>query len=351
MCFRGRKLPRAGRIVPNAPARCRAWFGLAHAGGAPRGALGTKRAIFDLLQIIAVAFLVLATAPRSAAEMLTVATYNVENYVLANRLVDGAYREAYPKTEASKQALRTVIRALNADILALQEMGPAPYLEELRRDLATEGLDYPHAALLDAADPDRHVAVLSKRAFTSIGRHADLAFTYFGKEERVKRGLLEVRVHTEAGEIALFVVHLKSRFTDRTDDPMSAVRRAGEATAVRDRVLSIFADPASARFAILGDCNDSPASKTLKFLCQRGKTRIAEIVPAVDARGETWTHFYRKEDVYSRVDFALVSPALKAAVVGGAAQIFDGEATRLASDHRPVLLKLELNSATHETAH
>ena len=62
-----------------------------------------------------------STAVASAA--LTVATYNVENYLLADRLVEGVYREAYPKPETEKAGLRQVIKAINADILTVQEMG------------------------------------------------------------------------------------------------------------------------------------------------------------------------------------------------------------------------------------
>jgi len=289
----------------------------------------------------------LLVALVAKAELVTIATYNVENYLAADRVIDRTYRQAYPKTEAAKQALRTVIRSLNADILALEEMGAQPYLEELQRDLASEGLAYPHAELLEnSADPDRHVAVLSRRPFDAVTKHADLTFSYFGKKEAVKRGLLEVRIATEAGELTVFVVHLKSRFTDRDDDPSSALRRAGEATAVRDRVLKIFPKPAAARFLILGDCNDSTASKPLRALAQKGNTDIAEILPAADSRGEIWTHFYKKEESYSRVDHVLVSPKLKAAVVGSAAKICDAPETAAASDHRPVLVTLTFAAGT-----
>src|SRR5436190_20095185 len=87
-----------------------------------------------------------------AAETLTVASYNIENYGPADRMTEAGFRKDYPKPEAEKQALRRVIRALNADVLALQEMGGQPYLDELRRDLKAEGLDYPHAALATAVD-------------------------------------------------------------------------------------------------------------------------------------------------------------------------------------------------------
>ncbi|MFT3781893.1 MAG: endonuclease/exonuclease/phosphatase family protein [Nibricoccus sp.] len=294
--------------------------------------------------------LVLMVVSRLAAETITVATYNVENYLAADRMVDGAYRQDYPKPEEAKQALRTVIREMGADILVIQEMGSRPYLDELQRDLAKEGLKYPFAELLVAADADRHLAVLSRRPFASVRGHTDLTFTYFGSKETVKRGLLELRVATEAGELTLFVVHLKSRFTDRQDDPLSALRRLGEATAVRDRVLTIFSDPAKAQFLVLGDCNDSGASKPVRALAQRGKTVIAEALLAADSRGEVWTHFYRKEQSYSAVDHVLVSPSLKSHVANGSATIVDVPVVGRASDHRPVLVRLKMDNAAVDGA-
>ena len=60
------------------------------------------------------------------AETLTIATYNIENYGPANRMTEAGFRKDYPKPEAEKQALRGVIRALNADVIVLQEMGGQP---------------------------------------------------------------------------------------------------------------------------------------------------------------------------------------------------------------------------------
>jgi endonuclease/exonuclease/phosphatase family metal-dependent hydrolase len=160
----------------------------------------------------------------------------------------------------------------------------------------------------------------------------------------VKRGLLETRFNLGGEELVVFGLHLKSRYTDRPDDPLSAIRRAAEATALRDRVLLRCPQPAVTRFVILGDYNDDKASKALGFLQQRGKTQIAEMLPAADSRGETWTHAFRKNDVYTRVDHVLVSAALRPAVVGGGARIYDGEGWREASDHRAVVVTLELGA-------
>jgi endonuclease/exonuclease/phosphatase family metal-dependent hydrolase len=276
------------------------------------------------------------------AEAITIATYNVENYVAADRQVAGVYRPAYPKPEAAKEALRAVIRALDADVLALQEMGPAAYLEELQRDLRHEGIDYPYTALAEAADADRHVAVLSRRPFRRVHTVAGLDFRYLGGQEKVKRGVLEITLALGRTELTLLVVHLRSRFTDRADDPGSALCRAGEARVIRDFVLRRFPNPAAAHFLILGDCNDTKASKPLRLLTKRGDTTVSELLDAADSSGETWTYYYRKDDTYSRVDYILQSPGLVSAA-RGEGRIYDGPGVREASDHRPVSVRLDVS--------
>lgn len=277
------------------------------------------------------------------AETLRLATYNVENYTLTNRMTPDGYRPDYPKPEAAKRALRQVIRALDADVLALQEMGGRAFLEELRRDLAREGCVYPHAEILEYDTEPRHVAVLSRRPFAAVTAHTDLRFRYDGGEAFVKRGLLEVRLAVGGGELTLFVAHLKSRFTERDEDPQSARFRAGEAEAMRDRVLARFPEPSAAAFVMVGDFNDGPVSRPIRALSARGRTTIAALLPVADSRGETWTHRYRREDSYTRVDHIFVSPGLARAarISGDRARIHDGPGVAEASDHRPVVVELD----------
>jgi endonuclease/exonuclease/phosphatase family metal-dependent hydrolase len=297
------------------------------------------RGVLGRLAWLAVAALG-APAP-DRAEAIALATYNVENYGPVDRMTGEGFRRDYPKPEEEKQALRRVIRALDADVLALQEMGAVPYLEELQRDLKAEGLDYPEAVLVQAEDADRHVALLSRLPFKSVVRHADLPFAYAGSTERVKRGLLEAVIGTSAGDLTLFVVHLKSRLTERPDDPGAAVRRLAEATAVRDCIRQRFPDAGSARFVILGDCNDAGGDPSVRRLEGRGQTAMAYELVAADGRGEIWTEFYRREGVYTQLDHIFVSPGLRGAVRGGKALIYDGPGVSEASDHRPVLATLD----------
>ena len=276
------------------------------------------------------------------AESITVGTYNLANYNLTNRQIEGAFLTAYPKPEHEKTALRRVLHHLDVDVLALQEIGGEDFLRELQRDLKREGLDYPFTEVLDAADDQRKVAVLSRRPLTHVGRHTDLDFKYFEGRESVKRGMLEVRFDTEAGEVALFVVHLKSRLTELRADPQAKERRGKEATAARNRILQLYPDSETARFIIAGDFNEGTLQRPVRAFSRIGERVISELVPAADTRGETWTHLYRRNDEYSRVDFIMISPILRGTVRNGRGVVSDHPDVLSASDHRPVVATLDI---------
>lgn len=270
---------------------------------------------------------------------LRVATWNVENYLVMNRIIDGRWRPDYPKPESEKAALRRVLADLDADILALQEMGSAPFLRELQRDLRLEGLDYPHALLMQGDDLVRHVAVLSRVPPVHVEGHADLDFPYLHGRIPMKRGLQEVHFETAGVRWILFNVHLKSRHTDYRDDPRSHWRRTAEARVARDAIRRRHGESGTA-YMVLGDFNDSTRGAPLRrFLTVGGRT-LTVMLDATDRNGRRWTHHWAREDVYSRADYILVSPALLPHVVEGRAWIFDHDDALAASDHRPVVTEI-----------
>ena len=293
--------------------------------------------------------LILVVARVGAADVLRVATYNVQNYTRADRRVADGFRPEYPKPEAEKAALRAVIRELDADVLALQEMGGPEYLAELRRDLAADGMSYPYGEAMMAADEERGLAVLSRVPLGAVTGHRDLRAKWKGAEEdvAVRRGLLQVDVPRADGAVTLFVVHLKSRLAADRDDPQSENQRLAEAQAVRNRVLEVFPEPATARFLMVGDFNDLPGSRVLQAIEARGKTEIATWIDAADSRGHRWTHAYARQAVYSRFDQIFVSAGLADRVAR--CWIADGAAVEAASDHRPVAVELKWKTAAEAT--
>lgn len=280
---------------------------------------------------------------RINADPVRVATYNLENYLIQDRVIDGRWRPDYPKPEREKAALRAVIKATDPDIVAVQEIGAEPFLAELQADLALDGIDYPYVYWMRAEDEVRHIAVLSRIEAIAAVRHDDLEFAYLGGRARVKRGMLELGFESPDGEIwKLFVVHLKSPWSDDERDPQSTLRRTREAEACRDRIVERTFGLGVDVFLVAGDFNDHPESAPLRRFYRRGDLRISERVPATDIRGETWTHHYAKEGSYSTVDGFVASPRLVPAVVDGRGHIVDEPSSTTGSDHRLIYLDLLL---------
>jgi endonuclease/exonuclease/phosphatase family metal-dependent hydrolase len=148
--------------------------------------------------------------------------------------------------------------------------------------------------------------------------------------------LLEVVFETEGERWSLFVVHLKSKWTERADDPQAGRKRAGEATAARNRILERHDPAAGALYVVAGDFNDTRDTAPLRRFLQRGSVPIATILPAADSRGHAWTHHWARQDLYSRVDFLLPSPAMAERAEAGRGHVYDGPGYSEASDHRIV---------------
>lgn len=294
--------------------------------------------------------LFLAASQMSAK--LVVATYNIRNYLMTDRLVYGkpgekpVWRQDYPKPENEKTALRDIIARVNPDILALQEIGDAPYLRELQRDLKRlNGIDYPHATLMLGADPVRHVAVLSKVPFHKVVQHQSLGHKYFGKTEIVSRGLLEVQFETAGRRWSLYNLHLKSKWTERKDDPEAALKREGEARAVRDFLKKQHPVVQGHPYLIAGDFNDTPNSKPLARILRSGNTPLCRYIYCKDDRGRIWTHYWRKGGTYSQIDYICASFGLLKlyGLPEGRwpeGHIEDSKDTMIASDHRMVWVEL-----------
>ncbi|PXA04537.1 hypothetical protein DDZ13_05000 [Coraliomargarita sinensis] len=254
-----------------------------------------------------------------------------------DRRVADRWRPDYPKPESEKTAVREVILRSAPDVLALQEVGAPGFLEELRTDLASEGLNYRYSMHLDGPDPVRHLAVLSKHPPVEVVKHTDLDFKYFEGRERVKRGMLEVSFELgDGGVFKLFVVHLKSKYTNNKKDPESQMRRTREAGACRNRIIERTFDLGVDRFLVAGDFNDHPASSTLRRFYHRGDLEIGRLVPAADSRGEVWTYYFERRGQYSLVDGFVASPKMFPLIRNGKGTIVDLPGSLNGSDHRMV---------------
>ena len=297
------------------------------------------RLLFHRLNVrIVVCLLCFSTVCEASIRL---ATYNLDNYLVMDRFIDGAWRPCYPKPEAEKEMVRAVIKQTLPAILALQEMGPLPFLDELKADLDREGIRYPYAIHMQGDDTVRHLAVFSKIPPVEVVRHTDLKIVYQKRREQVKRGMLELSFEQSDGKVfKLFVVHLKSRRTSVSTDPQALQQRTREAEACRNRIIERTLEMGISDFIIAGDFNDHPASAPLRRFYQRGDLKIGTLLLSLDSNGDRWTHYYKKEVVYSLVDGFIVSKSLLPKIKDGHGHIADRPHVTEGSDHRMVYLDL-----------
>jgi endonuclease/exonuclease/phosphatase family metal-dependent hydrolase len=290
---------------------------------------------------VAGAALLLQTA--ASAESFRVATYNVANYLDA----DGGGRTA--KTAASRSKVRESIKALKPDVIAFEEMGEVRALKELQAALKAEGLDLPHWEHVTGWDTNIHVAVLSKFPITARRSHTNDSFLLSGRRFRVNRGFVEVDIEvTPAYRFTLFAAHLKSkRAVPEADE---AELRFQEAKILREKIDARLAANPQANIVVVGDLNDTKDTRSTKAVIGIGKGKLVDTRPAErngdntppanpnwDPPNISWTHFYGKEDSYSRIDYIMVNQNMAREWVKDETYVLALPNWGLASDHRPIV--------------
>ena len=300
-----------------------------------------------LLRSVVIVLALLLCARFAAAETFRVATYNVESYLAE----DTKSRAA--KSAEAKAKVRDSIRALKPDVLALQEMGSTNALLELRDSLKAAGLDLPYWEHITGFDTNIHVAVLSKFPFTARRPHADDSFLLSGRRFRVSRGFAEVDVQVNTNySFTLITAHLKSKRAVAQAD--EAELRLEEAKVLREKIDARLAADPQANLVVLGDFNDTKDSASTKAVIGRGKAKLVDTRPAErngdntpspnpawEPRNVTWTHYYGKEDSYSRIDFLLISPGLAREWVTSETCVLTLPNWGVGSDHRPIMATFE----------
>jgi len=281
------------------------------------------------------------------AESFRVATYNVEGY--SHETVPG--RAA--KSAASCAKVRESIRALRPDVLALQEMGGTNELLELRDSLKADGLDLPFWEHVSARDTNHHLAVLSRFRFTARHSHPDDQFLLGGRRYHVSRGFIKVEIQVNPRyTFTLIAAHLKSKRPSAGAD--EAELRLEEAKRLREIIDARLALDPAANLVVLGDLNDTRDAPSTKAVVGRGKFKLidtrpaepngdhpTELRPGYEPRSVAWTHFYGRDDTYSRIDYILLSPGMAREWNPAETRVLAIADWGIASDHRPLVVAFD----------
>lgn len=296
---------------------------------------------------------------------LRLATFNVENLFARYR-----FRDSFQPTaddgftindmafrihdEESKKITAKAIRAVNADVICLQEVESLPVLDRFN-SFYLGGMKYAYRAVIDCFDPRQiDVAVLSRYPIVSLRSH---------REERNKKGAaflfsrdcLEVEIQVDGKLLTLYVNHFKSMIGGRE---ATRPRRQEQAERVAEIVDARWKKSAyKGNFVVLGDLNDYPQGKTglAALLDHKGLNNVLTRLP----EAERWTHYYTGSNEYRQLDYLFLSNGLAKANLGKPAvmrrglpwraqNVTDerlegvGENDPKASDHAPLFMDITL---------
>jgi len=227
--------------------------------------------------------------------ILKIATYNVENlfdlqksgHEYSEYVPNGSSEWNQKNYKIKLKNIARVIKDINADIIALQEVESLQALLDLRFALKQSGLYYEHYSIADKKDTTVKVALLSKIPFL-YSTEISVTPTY------EYRNILETKFKIDGKELYIFVNHWKSK-----SGPES--RRVFSAKALMKRVSDIGFEK---NIILLGDFN-SDYEEYIKFKRKRkhndtdGITGINHILGTINQRERAADIKFAKNSFYN----------------------------------------------------
>lgn len=302
-----------------------------------------------------------------------------------------SFRENYLKRLEGPFVAERMRKVIHAD--------PRPDPEHVRRarEIAIAAINYRYLHVSQGNDQRGiDIGLLSRIGWQHVESHADATFDaldiwpegieayregppddprWLSKADKVfKRDLVRADFVIDGREFTLFSCHLKSMNGGRR---ATRVRRLAEVQAIRRLIEERFSDhrggPGEALWAIVGDMNDYyeiDGSRVLRDYLT-GEDSPSALGPLVEdgfavdlmqrrAADDRWTTYHPPDDIYSQLDYILVSPAIARANPHAVPEVIrmgqPWRATRHAgpryprvgwdrpksSDHCPVVVELRL---------
>jgi len=267
-----------------------------------------------------------------------IATYNVLNLFDDQDDPYHADETTPAKPRAELEHLAKSIRALDADVVALEEVENRGYLQRFVQALLPD-MGYRDIVLLEGNDlRGIDVCLLSRLPVGTVCSHRHLRFAGpDGVERRFSRDLLAATILPPGGKaFEMWVVHLKSNSGGREYSEPIRLAEVGEVRKLLDQALTV--DP-QARILLLGDFNDTWSSKTLQTVVGSGATALWSVASEL---GEKKPDTYNQGEFHSMIDFILCTPAMAKTYVKGSCRVIPGSPKSTGSDHNPVTARFRV---------
>ncbi|MDD5260631.1 MAG: endonuclease/exonuclease/phosphatase family protein [Methylacidiphilales bacterium] len=315
-------------------------------------------------------FLACLSSPLQAAETYSICSWNVENFGVTDRIIDGNRVEIAMKPDKEIASMMAILKRLHPDILGLCEILQDPkdrYVKQVQSELKKAGLDYPHLSTCKGGDSRIQNVLLSRFPILREEPVTDQTFDSTLKDpvtklktrqpHKMERGIINSVIEIKPGyQVRVMLVHLKSKradpgiVSDEAKESGDAFVRRNEALIVKgamNRVLD--ADP-EARLIVMGDFNDTSRSRAVTTIIgsKDAANRCFDLW-LKDWLGDWWTHYHFPEKSYERIDYMVVSKHLfgewntsKSCVYRQNQNDPPEYSTYAPSDHRPLLAVFNL---------
>jgi endonuclease/exonuclease/phosphatase family metal-dependent hydrolase len=277
-----------------------------------------------------------------------VATYNVHNLFGEKPDVHSS-RPDPPASDEQLAALGEVIREIDADVIAFEEVQNEKVLANLFRQHVNPALrrrkedTFDAFVCVPARDPRGiNVALATRLAVRGTVTFHDYEFAESnGKTTRFSRDLLGVEVFvTPKYSFLCFVAHLKSKLGgDRSER-----KREIEATEIRE----LFEQPVfggapyiGQDLILAGDMNTDPDTQVVTILRneQRSGEQLVDLLGDLDPNYTYPTHTRYKK---TRLDYLFASPSIAPRVKPAERRIHRDDPAAVASDHYAASITIDV---------
>jgi endonuclease/exonuclease/phosphatase family metal-dependent hydrolase len=287
-----------------------------------------------------------APAWYNAAEhdTISVVTWNIEHFVdeYDSPYIDNDRENQPPENMEERRALfADAIKAIDADIVVLQEVESASYMQTLANQHFPE-MNYRYFTSRESNDWYMNVVVMSRIPLGLLYSYANPDSYIYGEEDeegRVQRQnftnnrMLSVDVIVNPDYSFLLTgLHLKAGRGDRNEN-----WRIGQIDLLRDHFEYLAEIHPDKKFLVAGDLNILPGDR--EFLHLLGDDSSPTFIdPLADI--DSFTH--TADNPERQLDHLLPSKQMMEDLVPGSANVlapFDAETMRMISDHLPVIAR------------
>ncbi|MBN1476797.1 endonuclease/exonuclease/phosphatase family protein [Candidatus Sumerlaeota bacterium] len=271
------------------------------------------------------------------APAFTVATWNMQHFVdeYDNPYYPRDTDEEFEKSEAQLEAIAEALRALNADVVAFEEVEGTALLRAFVEERLPD-MGYEHFASAPDDGWHQNVAVMSRLPLGPLTSMGNVVTEFVGYDEEptdlINDRLMAIEVYPTPDHTFLLVaVHLKAGGRDR-----DRAWRTGQIAFLRGWLdMQRIARP-DLNICILGDFNCTPDSEEMGMWLRPESGEIyRSVLPEVDTppTHPSW-------EPRRTIDNILVNGAMAPELIEGSGSVFsslgplDGE--HRCSDHLPV---------------